>query len=177
MDIEIKTIKELKSKGVSDVEIKIICDKLYNMTDFISIDYPKHKSWFYAKHLPETLEENSGRDIIFAQDENGKFYGTAFIKQDELEKKICTLFVDEDARGLGIGTKLVEKSMEILGTTKPMITLAEYKLPMFEGLIKKYDWEQTEKVVGLYNDKYAELVYNGHLSSSRDNQRNKGLEL
>ena len=25
------------------------------MTDFISVDYPKHKSWFYKKHLPVTF--------------------------------------------------------------------------------------------------------------------------
>lgn len=80
------------------------------------------------------------------------------------KKKICTLFVSPEARGLGIGTLLVEKSMEILGTTKPMITLADYKLPMFEGLIKKYGWEMTEEVTGLYNDKHKELVYNGSLT-------------
>ena len=54
--------------------------------------------------------------------------------------------------------------MEILKTTKPMITLAEYKLLMFEGLIKKYGWEKTKEVSGLYNDTYKELVYNGFLS-------------
>ena len=133
------------------------------MTDFINSDYPKHKSWFYQKHLPETLKENSGRDIIFAHDSEGKIYGTSFIKEDETEKKICTLFVSEESRGLGVGTALVEKSMEVLGTTKPMITLADYKLPMFEGLIEKYGWEQTQEVTGLYNDRSAELVFNGFL--------------
>lgn len=134
------------------------------MTDFICEDYPKHKSWFYQKHLPATLVKGSGRDIIFACDKNGKIYGTSFIKEDDTEKKICTLFVSPEARGLGIGILLVEKSMEMLGTTKPMITLADYKLPMFEGLIKKYGWEMTEEVTGLYNDKHKELVYNGSLT-------------
>ena len=116
-----------------------ICDELYEMTDFICEDYPKHKSWFYQKHLPATLIENSGRDIIFAYNDDKKLCGTSFIKQDEEEKKICTLFVSPDARGLGVGTALVEKSMQILDTTKPMITIADYKLPMFQGLIKKYN--------------------------------------
>lgn len=53
--------------------------------------------------------------------------------------------------------------MELLGTTKPIITLADYKLPMFEGLIEKYHWEQTQVVSGLYNDHSQELVYNGYL--------------
>lgn len=160
--IYIESIKELIAQGVDIKSLLEICDKLYDITDFISADYPKHRSWFYQKHLPATFEENSGRDIIYAHDEN-KIYGTAFIKQDELEKKICTLFVDNDSRGMGIGTKLIEKSMEILQTTKPLITFADYKLPMFEGIISKYGWQQTQVIKGLYNDKSLEYVYNGYL--------------
>lgn len=163
--IVVKSIQELIKKGIDKESLLNICNELYEMTDFISSDYPKHKSWFYQKHLPATFIENSGRDILFAHDENSKIYGTAFIKQDETEKKICTLYVLDTARGLGVGTKLVEKSMEILKTTKPMITLADYKLPMFERLIKKYDWKQTQVVKGLYNDKSLELVYNGFLDT------------
>lgn len=158
------SIKELVENGYDNKRLLVLCDDLYEMTDFICEDYPKHKSWFYQKHLPATFVKGSGRDMIFACDKNGKIYGTSFIKEDDTEKKICTLFVSPEARGLGIGTLLVEKSMEILGTTKPMITFADYKLPMFEGLIKRYGWEKTEEVAGLYNDKHKELVYNGSLT-------------
>ena len=161
MELEFLTIKELMKNGVEKSVLIKICEDLYQMTSFLSEDYPQYKSWFYKKQLPETLLENSGRDIIFARDKENNIYGTAFVKKDENEKKICTLFVSEQARGLGVGTKLVEKSMEVLGTTKPMITLADYKLPMFEGIIKKYGWKQTQVVKGLYNDRSAELVYNG----------------
>ena len=161
--IEVTSIKRMLEMGASREEVLRICDKLYDMTDFICEDYPKHKSWFYQKHLPATLEENSGRDIVFAYDKDNNLYGTSFIKEDEQEKKICTLFVSTDARGLGVGTALVEKSMELLGTTKPMITIADYKLPMFERLIEKYEWEKTQEVSGLYNDHSKELVYNGYL--------------
>lgn len=169
-NIEISTIKELIEQGVDEQTILIICDRLYEMTDFICSDYPKHNSWFYQKHLPETLQPNSGRDIIFAYDKEGSFYGTSFVKQDEQEQKICTLFVDEKSRGLGVGTALVEKSMEVLGTTTPMITLADYKLPMFEGLIEKYGWVQTQEITGLYNDRSAELVFNGFLEDPNQAQ-------
>jgi len=164
MEIKVGTVKELLKSSINEDEILKLCNMLYDMTDFISTDYPKHKSWFYQKHLPETFDYNSGRDILFAYDENHKIYGTAFIKNDILEKKICTLFVDKNTRGLGIGTKLIEKSVEILGTTKPMITIADYKLPMFEKIIEKYDWKHTQTVKGLYNDRSAELVYNGTLT-------------
>lgn len=165
MEILTKTIKELIKENFSQEDILTLCDKLYDMTDFICEDYPKHKTWYYQKHLPATLIEGSGRDIIFAYESDKNIYGTAFIKEDETEKKICTLFVSESARGKGVATILVEKAMEILNTTKPMITLADYKLPMFEGLIKKYDWEKTQEVKGLYNDKSLEIVYNSAIKS------------
>lgn len=162
--LNIITIKELMKKGCPIQEVLAICEKIYNMLGFLSKDYPKQKSWFYKKHLPETLDLDSGRDIIFVYDKDKKIYGTAFVKKDNIEKKICTLYVAPDARGIGIGTQLVEKSIEILGTTKPLITFADYKLSMFEGLIKKYQWEKTEEIPGLYNDINKELVYNGYLT-------------
>lgn len=170
MDIEILTIKELLASGVQKIELIEICNDLYEMTDFICEDYPKHKSWFFQKHLKETLSDKSSRDIIFARNKENINLGVAFIKKDEKEKKICTLYVKENARGLGVATKLVEKSMEILGTTKPMITLADYKLPMFEGLIKKYGWEKSQEVSGLYNERSIELVYNGKLVDDNNNE-------
>lgn len=87
--IYLDSIQQQIKDGVDKQFLLKICDKLYDMTDFISTDYPKHKSWFYKKHLPATFTENSGRDIIYAYDENGKLYGTAFIKQDENEKKFA----------------------------------------------------------------------------------------
>ena len=150
-------------QSVPKDEILKICDQLYQMVHFASNDYPKHKSWFYQKQLPETLQENGGRDIIIAHDENKKIYGTAFLKADKVEKKICTLFVNEEARGMGIGTKLTTKSMEILGTDKPLITIADHKLPMFEGIIKKFNWQKFEELKGVYNINHTEIVFNGRL--------------
>ena len=164
-EIKVISIKELIEIGVDKNKILEICNQIYEMTDFICKDYPRHKSWFYQKHLPGTLNMKLDRDIVFAYDKSRVIHGTSFIKKDNLEKKICTLFVNSISRGLGIGTALVEKSIELLGTDKPVITIADYKLPMFESLIKKYHWEQTQTVIGLYNDHSKELVYNGYLET------------
>ena len=59
---------------------------------------------------------------------------------------------------------MVEASMKFLETTKPLITLADYKLPMFQPIIDKYGWELTEIVEGLYNDRAKELCFNGTLT-------------
>jgi len=174
MKIILTTIKELLDLEKPQEDILKICNTIYDMTAFISKDYPEYKSW-YQKHLEGTLDKNSKRDIIYAHDEFGNIFGTALIKQDKKEKKICTLFVDEKARGQGIATMLIEKSMEILKTTKPLITLADYKLPMFQKLITKYGWKQTEIVKGLYNNKNFELVFNGYLTNQDKNIDNETM--
>ena len=55
--------------------------------------------------------------------------------------------------------------MDFLETTKPLITLADYKLPMFQPIIDKYGWELTEVVEGLYNDKLKNYVLTEHLQN------------
>lgn len=167
IQIKITSIRELITNGLSQEEIFKICDQVYDMVDFLCKDYPKHKSWFYKKHLPQTLNKNYNRDIIIAYDNEDNICGTALIKADELERKICTLYVVPEKQGLGIGSALVEKSMELLQTTKPMITFADYKLEMFKGLIKKYDWEQSQVVQGLYNDHSKELFYNSNIDTKK----------
>lgn len=61
--------------------------------------------------------------------------------------------------------------MRWLSITKPLITLADYKLEMFKSIINKYDWELTEVVSGLYNDRSQELCFNGTL---KDNDETLG---
>ena len=130
------------------------------ITDFICKDYPKHKEWYFQKQLPAITEET--RNILFARNpkDQNEIISMACLKKDKEEQKICTLYVSDKCRGLGIGTLIVEKSMEWLGTTKPLVTLADYKLEMFKPIINKYDWKLTEIVSGLYNDRSQELCFN-----------------
>lgn len=139
--------------------------KIYMITDFICEDYPKHKEWYFTKQLPETISTDA-RNILFVRnpENENEIVSIACLKKDEEEQKICTLFVSDKCRGLGIGSAIIEESMKWLGTTKPLITLVDYKLEMFRPIIEKYDWELTEIVSGLYNDRSQELCFNGTLT-------------
>ncbi len=76
--------------------------------------------------------------------------------------KISTLYVKPEYRKRGIATVLVEKCFEWLGTTKPLITIADYRLDQFTGIIKKYGWDETQVLdAGYYNDHSREHVFNG----------------
>ena len=161
--LKVESLKSYIGK-ISNDEFMELATKIYEITDFICADYPKHKEWYFKKQLPRILTPNG--EVLFVR-ENDEVIAMACLKKDDEEQKICTLYVSDECRGKKIGTTIIEESMRFLETTKPLITLADYKLPMFEPIIKKYDWELTEVVEGLYNDKYKELCFNGILTQEQ----------
>lgn len=133
----------------------------YDVTDFICKDYPNHFKWYWTKEIPRVLN-GTGEIIICCI--NNKVVGVVFLKKDATEKKICTFLVVEKYRRKHISDKMLEYAFKYLGTTKPLITISDYKLPMFESIIKKYEWELTQIMdKGYYNNTYREMVYNGRL--------------
>lgn len=144
-----------------------LATKIYLTTDFISRDYPNYKNWYFTKQLPGIIKNE--RNILFARNPENKeeIIAVACLKKTEEEQKICTLYVSDNARGLGIGSTIIEESMKWLETTKPFITFPDYKLDMFKPFIEKYDWKLTEKVYGLYKDKTEELCFNGTFNKDK----------
>ena len=171
-------IESLKSYigKVSEDEFAELAKRIYDITDFICEDYPKHKEWYFHKQLPRIFTPSG--EILFARSEEdaNTIVAMACLKKDEEEKKICTLYVSDKCRGQHLGTRMVEASMNFLETTKPLITLSDYKLPMFQPIIEKYGWELTEVVSGLYNNRAKELCYNG-LLTKQNNISQQGLVL
>ena len=166
--VKIESLKDYVGV-LSKEEFKDLSTKIYMITDFICADYPKHKSWYFEKQLPETIA-NDERNILFARnpENENEIIAMACLKRDDEEKKICTLFVDNKCRGLGLGTKIIESSMDWLETKTPLATIADYKLEMFRPIIKKYDWKLTQIVSGLYNDRASELCFNGVLTEDAE---------
>lgn len=133
----------------------------YSVTDCVCKDYPKHFEWYWTKEIPRVFN-GTGEIIICTID--SKVAGVAFLKRDNAESKICTFLVVDEYRGKHISTKMLDQAFKYLGTTKPMITIADYKIPMFEHIIKKYHWELTQTMnAGYYNSTSREYVYNGKL--------------
>ena len=166
--INIKSLKNYVGI-IPEKEFMELATKIYMITDFICNDYPKYKEWYFTKQLPATISGKKRNILFFRNPENNnEIISMACLKKDEDEKKICTLYVSDKYRGLGIGKAIIEESMKWLETNKPLITLADYKLDMFKPIISKYDWELTEIVSGLYNDRSEELCFNGTLTKNND---------
>ncbi len=166
--INIESLKDYIG-NVSEDEFMKLAIKIYMVIDFICEDYPNYKEWYFNKQLPETINKDE-RNILFVRNSENKeeIIAMSCLKKEEDEQKICTLYVSDKNRGQGIGTAILEESMKWLGTTKPLITLADYKLEMFRSIIDKYGWELTEVISGIYNNKSQELCFNGTLTKNNN---------
>lgn len=147
------------SKIKKSMRNQVFLDKLYNLTKELECDYPDHYYWFYYKFCKNLDGKN--REIIFCLD-NDILVGVAFLKNSEIEKKICTIYITKEYRKQGIGTNLLLRSYEFLKTTKPLITMPEYKLKEFDNIIKTYDWKKRQIIKSCYSEK-NEIVFNGIL--------------
>lgn len=143
-------------------EFAQIADEAYFLTEHLKETYPDYENWFYQKQVAGCLDKI--RNIFFVRNEKGEMVAISCVKKDEEEKKICTLFVNPEYRKHGLGSLLLESSIQFLETTTPLITFEEDKLDMFEGIIKKYNWELTEIVPDIYNKGAREFCFNGQLT-------------
>ena len=167
--IKIESLKDY----INSEELIKLATKIYELTSFNSIDYPEYKEWYFNKQLPETINTDS-RNILFIRNPNNydEIISMVNLKRSEEEKKICTIYVSDKYRGLKIGTYIIEESMKWLDTTKPLITFPSYKLKMFKPFINKYNWELTETISELYNQK-QELCFNGSLNKNKKLTKDK----
>ena len=159
----VDSIKNYLSDDKKEEFIKIT-NQMYTLTEHLKDTYPGYKEWFFEKQVNGCYTSN--RNIIFIRANTDEIVGFSCLKKDEEEKKICTLYVDSKYRNHGVGSLLFEESMKYLETTKTLDTFTEDKLPIFEKIIEKYDWQLTEIVDGIYNKGVRELCYNGKLTKT-----------
>lgn len=157
---QLKFVKASELINCKHSEFIDLISKSYLITDFICEDYPNHFKWYWEKTVPDIF--TGKREVISCIVDNN-VVATSILKNDD-EKKICTFLVLDEYRRRGIATKLFELSFDYLGTTKPLASIADYKLDMFHKIINKYNWEQTEVLPkGFYNNDYEEIVFNGKI--------------
>lgn len=159
--MNIEKLSDYISK-ISDDELLNLSTKIYEISISNNSSYPQHKEWFFLKHLPGVIKGT--RDILFVQNDESEIIAIACLKNEDDEKKICTLYVKEEYRNKGIGTALIEKSMDYLQTDQPFLTITEASLNSFVPMINKYGWKLTEIVDGVYNPSSKEYCYNGFLT-------------
>lgn len=128
---------------------------LYDMT----CDYP-----FFGEWLNMAMSElTTGRRealVLTEEDKPSRLIGLTILKNDPEEKKICTIRVAPDFQRQGWGTALIKKSMEILGTDKPLITVSNKHIDVFKAFLKQFDFRVVNKVKSLYHIGEYEYFFN-----------------
>ena len=117
----------------SNLNGKII-DEIYELTKEIGNTYSDYKAWFYNK---QTKEENR-KTIYLKTDE---IIGVVNLKKEE--NKLCTIYLKEEYRNIGISNILLEEAFKYLDTTKPYLTCNKNNLKYLNNIIKKYNWKKT----------------------------------
>lgn len=156
--IEIHDIKQLIDQNYPlEIIQKLIQDVLLlSMT--VKQDYPDYRSWFLNTQIPG-LYDNT-RNIIIAHI-NDKIVGFVSLKKTSTEKKICTFYVEKSFRRNKIGTILVEKAIDYLEESRPLITIPMNKLNEFIKIGNYYNWEITDIKENLYRTSTPEVIVNG----------------
>lgn len=145
--------------NMKDKNFSKAVSEIYLLTDYNKLQYPDYYKWFYQKNIPRIL--NGEGEAIFYLD-GFNVVGLSMMKKDELEKKICTLLINEEYRKLGYSKQILEDSFEYLGTDKPLITIPENRLDEFKSIITAYDWMESKIITDYYS---PEVIFNQKIKS------------
>jgi len=120
--------------------------------------YPGFDHWLSAK-VGSGLDNGSRRVLVYRQ--RSRILGIAIAKRTPSERKLCTLWVDQGARGQRAGAALGSALFRWLNTDKPLFTVPEERLTEFRGLLNGWGFGQPNGIEGLYRDGKIEYVFNG----------------
>lgn len=150
-------------------DLEPIVNEILLVTISAKTTYPEYAEWFIKKHIPGIYLGT--RDTIIAV-HNNKIVGVSNIKRDK-EDKLCTVYFDPKYRKQRLGIELVDKSIELIGNSKPLITMPSTYIPQFKNIIKRYDWQLTDCIEDCYKDNVSELVFNGKISKNNQELSNE----
>ena len=152
MSIEFQCVLDSESE-----KLELVFEFLKNLKS----EYPNFYEWYYGK-VYDGLKSKT-RSILLAYNvDDQKIAGVSILKDFE-EKKICTFRVASEFQHRGIGTELMKKSIEILDTTSPLITVPEEHVAEFDKLLKKFDFKEFHRYLDYYRKEKYEISYNGYL--------------
>ena len=151
------------------IDIESIINEILLTTISAKTTYPEYTKWFVEKHIPGIYLGT--RDTIIAV-HNNKIVGVSNIKRDK-ENKLCTVYFNPKYRKQRLGITLVDKSIELIGDSKPLITMPSSYLPQFKNIIKRYDWQLTDCIDGCYQEDTSELIFNGEVSQGNKDLSNE----
>lgn len=123
----------------------------------LSADYPGIDRWFELKVVPGL---RSGSRYLLQMERDGVLVGLGIAKNEDDERKICTVRVAPSYAGRGMGLRLFDGLLKWLDDDRPHLTVTQSKLPAFERIFDYYGFAVTSAQQGLYVPHAVELGYN-----------------
>lgn len=123
----------------------------------LSADYPGIDRWFALKVVPGLRR---GTRCLLPMERDGVLVGLGIAKNEEDERKICTVRVAPSYAGRGMGVRLFDGLLKWLDVDRPHLTVTQSRLPAFERIFDYYGFTVTSAQQGLYVPHAVELGYN-----------------
>lgn len=149
------------SKYASVEDVNLVCTELFHKLIFLELSYPNFNTWFNNKIITGIL---SGERILLLVYKNNELAGVSILKNTPVEQKICTLYVFPKYQSQGIGVQLFKKSMAILESDKPLLSVSQDRLSLYDKLFAYFGYDFVENYHGLYVPQKNELSFNGLLN-------------
>jgi len=119
--------------------------------------YPDFTDWWINKVIPGVVVNN---DPMIVADDGSRIIGLACGKVSE--KKLRCLRVASEYKDRGIGIKLIERILPILGTDRPAASIPEERVHDFSRiLVNRFDFKLDRVEKGLYRKGKLEYFFNG----------------
>ncbi len=135
----------------------------YTFLSGLKQTYPRFDYWWRSKVIPG-IQKNTR--ILILEIRDTQIVGVAVLKNTPTEKKLCTLKINAQYRASGLGYRLFEKSMTVLNTNKPLLSVSENRLPEFIKLFNHFGYEFVKDYNGMYIPNNTELSFNGELTKN-----------
>lgn len=121
----------------------------YLLKEFESISslYPNFEGWLRFRFLGNIA--SGTRKLLVAYNGNNIF-GYSLLKDDGKESKICTFFIPELYRGKGIGSELMKKSIETLGSKDILITVSDERQAELSPILNSRGFKLEKSIPDVY---------------------------
>lgn len=126
----------------------------------LGLFYPHFEGWFFGKVVPGI---RSGERQIITCEDNGAIAGVAICKKSELERKLCTLWIEPSSRTRGLASPLAQHAFDWLESDRPLFTVPEERLGEFSGLLKTWNFSPATTHPDLYRKNRNEYIFNNAL--------------
>lgn len=121
--------------------------------------YPDIEYWYVNKVVPGLVV---GNDKLLIARDHGRIAGIALGKKGEDESKLRCVRVHPDHQNGGLGIRLIDNMLDLIGERKPGVTVSEEMFHLYSRpFINRYGFELSAVDKGRYRRGKLEYGFNG----------------